>query len=105
VVLVARARRVDAKAVQAVAKVALVVEKAAPGAVRMVRVAQKAQGAEKARRRVPSAQSDLPEAPSTRNAVLRRTLSDLLADLDRSVRHEAPARRVPSVQSVPHNRP
>jgi hypothetical protein len=105
VVLVARVRMVVARVVQAAAKVALVVEKAAPDAVRMVRVAQKALEAEKAPRRAPSAQSDLPEVQSTRNAVLRATLSVRLADRAPSVQREAPARRAPIVRLVPHNRP
>jgi len=96
---------VVARAVQAGAKVVLVVEKAAPVAVRMGRVAQKALEAEKAPHHVPNAQSDLPEAQSTRNAVLRRTPSDRLADLDPSVQHEAPARRVPNARLAPHSRP
>jgi len=105
VVHVAKVPKAVARVVQAVAKVALVVEKAVPDAARMARVAQKALEAERAPRRAPSAQSDLPEVQSTRNAVLRRTLSGRLADLDQSVQREAPARRAPIVRLVPHNRP
>jgi hypothetical protein len=91
-------QRVVARADQAVAKVVLVVEKAAPVAVRMVPVAPKVREAERALHHVPSAQSDLREARSTTNAVRRRTLSDPPAGLDPSVPRAAPARRVPSVQ-------
>ena len=90
---------------RAAAKVDLVVERAVPVVERMALVARKVQRAEMAQRHVPTARSDRREAQSTRNEVLRRTLSGPLADLEANVQHEAPARRAPSYRWAPHSRP